>query len=279
MTSASHTAACPSPETLAAFAEGRLTGAASDAVVAHLDVCEECSHEVALAMRAIDEEGANVVRPRRWRPWLAAVAASIAVIALIPVIRSSFHRAPIERLIALSPKTARAVEPRLTGFAWSPYHGSERAIGSTNADPERMKLAGAAGEVIERAQRDTSSEAQHDAGVALLVTQSPAEAIAPLEVATRDKPSAQTWSDLAAARYAAASELGRAALYPQALAAADAALRIDKSSPEALFNRALILSRMGLVAEARASWQRYLAVDPSTKWANEARAHLSELPR
>src|ERR1041384_8331255 len=35
---------------------------------------------------------------------------------------------------------------------------------------------------------------------------------------------------------------------------------------------------MGLIAEARAAWQRYLAIDPSSKWADEARAHLAELP-
>jgi CHAT domain-containing protein/tetratricopeptide (TPR) repeat protein len=270
---------CPTPETLAAFAEGRLKGAGAAAVVEHLDTCDECTRDVALAMQAVEEETV-VVHPRRWMPWLAAIAAGIAIVLLIPAFRNAFHRSPVDRLVALAPATGRVVEPRLTGgFRWSPYHGSERAAaGNATIDPARLKLGGAAGELVERAQHDPGAEAQHDAGVALVLMQSPDEAVARLEAAARSAPSARTWSDLAAARYAAAADLGRAALYPQGLAAADAALRLDPDLPEALFNRALIVERMGLAGEAREAWARYLAADPSSKWADEARTHLAELP-
>jgi CHAT domain-containing protein len=112
----------------------------------------------------------------------------------------------------------------------------------------------------------------------MVLTDDLAGAIDRLDKAAKDSPSAQTWSDLAAARYAAASELGRAALYPQALAAADAALKLDPNLPEALFNRALIIERLGLIQEARTAWNRYLSADPSSKWADEARRHLAALP-
>ena len=272
---------CPDAETLAAFAGGRLKGADAAGVVEHLDTCDDCTRGVALAMQAVDEEEpvrpaetTNVVRPRRWMPWLAAAAAAIVIALLVNVMR----RSPVEQLVALTPKSARVVEPRLTGgFAWSPYRGLERSSG-TSPDPAQLKLAGAAGELMERAQRDPSAEAQHDAGVAMMLTQNAAEAIARLETAANAAPSARIWSDLAAARYATASDHGRAALYPQALAAADAALRIDDKLPEALFNRALILERLGLVDEARNAWTRYLAIDASSKWADEAHARLAELP-
>jgi len=94
----------------------------------------------------------------------------------------------------------------------------------------------------------------------------------------RESNDPKVWSDLAAARYAAASQLGRASLYPTALAAADSALRVDPSLPEALFDRALILERLGLTDEAKRAWQRYLQIDPSSPWAAEARSHLAELP-
>jgi hypothetical protein len=269
---------CPSSETLAAFAEGRLKGAQAAAVVAHLDTCDVCVADVALGMRAVEEEGIHVVRPRRWMPWLSAVAAAVVIALAIPFVRE-WRRSPIEQLAGAAPKAARLVEPRLTGgFAWAPYHGSERSAGSPKSDPERMRLTGVAGEVVARAQRDASADAQHDAGVAMVLTQNAEEAIARLEQAASAAPSAQTWSDLAAARYAAASDLGRPALYPQALAAADNALRLDANLTEALFNRALILQRMGLADAAREAWTRYLAADPSSKWAAEARAHLAELP-
>ena len=277
MTHAPHSD-CPSAETLAAFAEGRLKGAQAAAIVAHLDRCATCLADTALGMRAAEEEQANVIRPRRWMPWLGAAAAAIVIALAIPLVRG-WRRSPIQQLAAATPKAARLVEPRLAGgFAWAPYHGSERAGGSPTSDPERMRLTGVAGEVIARAQRDASADAQHDAGVAMVLTQNAEEAIAHLEKAAVATPSAQTWSDLAAARYAAASDLGRPALYPQALASADNALRLDAKLPEALFNRALILQRMGLVDAAREAWTRYLDVDPSSQWAVEARAHLAELP-
>jgi CHAT domain-containing protein len=269
---------CPSPETLAAFAEGRLNGSERAAVVAHLDECETCTGDVALGMRAVEEEGTNVVRPRRWMPWLAAVAAAVVIVLSIPAVLQ-LRRSPIDRLVDAAPRTARGVEPRLTGgFGWAPYHGSERSTVNRSSDPAQMKLAGAAGEVVERAQNDPGAEAQHDAGVAMLLTRNAEEAIARLERAAATAPSARTWNDLAAARYAAASDLGRPALYPQALAAADRALQLDKDLPEALFNRALVLERLGLADAAREAWSRYLEVDPSSKWAEEARTHLAELP-
>jgi tetratricopeptide (TPR) repeat protein len=200
------------------------------------------------------------------------------VIAIVvPVVRT-LHRSPVDRLVALSPRDARPIEPRLAGgFAWSSFRGSERGTAAMS-DPVQMKLAGAAGDLVQRAQSDPSAAAQHDAGVAMVLTDNPADAIPRLEKAAKEAPNAQTWSDLAAARYAAASELGRAALYPQALAATDAALRLDPNFPEALFNRALVLDRMGLGSEARAAWNRYLAVDASSRWAEEARTHLADLP-
>lgn len=269
---------CLGAETLAAFAEGRLKGAQLAAVTEHLDTCEECTRDVALAMQAVEEEGSNVVHSRRWAPWLAAIAAAVVIALTIPLMRG-WRRSSIDRLVAASPTSERTVEPRLAGgFGWAPYRGSQRAIGSSSSDPERMKLTGVAGELIGRTQNDASAQAQHDAGVAMLLTQNAEESLARLEKVAATAPSASTWSDLAAARYAAASDRDRPALYPQALAAADAALRIDANFPEALFNRALIIERLGLGDAARAAWTRYLEVDPSSKWADEARRHLAELP-
>src|SRR5207253_9868509 len=122
-------------------------------------------------------------RPRRWTPWLAAVAAAVVIALLVPMV-GRFHRSPIDHLVDATPRSARVVEPRLAGgFGWAPYHGSQRAIGAASSDPERMKLTGVAGELIERTQRDASAQAQHDAGVAMLLTQNPEEAIARLEKA------------------------------------------------------------------------------------------------
>ncbi|HEY0143835.1 MAG TPA: CHAT domain-containing protein [Thermoanaerobaculia bacterium] len=278
----------PDPEALAAFAEGRLDRAATADVVAHLDGCGACMGDVALVMddSSADERNsaqgtADVSRhtPRSRKPWRVLAAAAAVAVALAGVSVWREARSPMARLVALAPDDARPVEPRLSGgFAWAAYAGAERA-GETSADARAMKLAGAAGELAEAANRDSDdSEAQHAAGVAMVLAQQPLEAIARLEKAATASGDAKAWSDLAAARYAAASRLGQASLYPLALADADRALRIEPRLPEALFNRALILERLGLQDEARRAWERYLAVDGDSKWAAEARQRMGQLP-
>ncbi|MEA2343811.1 MAG: hypothetical protein QOF63_1980 [Thermoanaerobaculia bacterium] len=266
------------PETLSAFAEGRLDAAKRDAVVAHIDHCQDCLDDVALTMpsAAAESERRRFARPS----WLLALAAALVLAVALPLAWHAMrHGSATDELVSLSPRSARIVEPRLTGgFQWAAYHGPMRAAGGSVTDAERLKLGGAAGELMQRAEHDPSAEAQHAAGVALVLVDKPDDAIAKLESSARASHDAKSWSDLAAARYAAAVQFRRPSLYPEALAASDDALRIDAKLPEALFNRALILENMGLVSEARKAWQRYLEVDPGSQWANEARTHLNELP-
>jgi tetratricopeptide (TPR) repeat protein len=230
------------------------------------------------AVLAANEWSADVssARPVMRTRWIAAIAAAVVIAILaIPLLR---HHDSMSTLVALAPTSARSVEPRLSGgFAWAPYRGPMRAT-DLKADATRLKLDGAAGEAVERADRDHGADAQHAAGVALVLVDKPEDAAARLESAARTSNDAKTWSDLAAARYAAAVQLGRTSLLPQALAAADQALRADPRLPEALFNRALIVEALGLTREARAAWERYLEVDPSSPWANEARERLQRLP-
>src|SRR4051794_4152666 len=259
------------------FASGDLDAQTRNYVLAHIEHCSDCMAAVLSANAHLKEER-SVWRSRtnsRW--WMSAVAAAVLIaIIAVPMLRSGHD--PIGKLVALAPTSERTIEPRLSGgFAWAPYHGPMRATG-TSMDAARLELGGAAGEAINRAEHDRSTEVQHAAGVAMVLVEKPEEAVARLEAVARTSNDARTWSDLAAARYAAASQLGRASLYPTALAAADAALRIDPNLSEALFNRALILTRLGLTDEAKRAWQRYLQVDSSSSWAIEARSHLAGLP-
>ena len=269
---------CPTDETLAMFASGNLDTQTRRNVLAHIEHCSDCMAAVLSATAHLEEERSVwSSRPTNSRWWMGAVAAAVLIaIISVPMLRRGHDS--IGKLVALAPKSERTIEPRLSGgFAWAPYHGPMRATG-TSMDAARLELGGAAGEVINRAGHDRSAEVQHAAGVAMVLVEKPEEAAARLEAVARTSNDAKTWSDLAAARYAAASQLGRASLYPTALAAADAALRIDPNLAEALFNRALILTRLGLTDEAKRAWQRYLQVDPSSSWAAEARAHLADLP-
>jgi tetratricopeptide (TPR) repeat protein len=189
-----------------------------------------------------------------------------------------------DRLVRLAPQSARSVEARLSGgFDYAPYRGPMRGNEGESA-PQRMKLVGAAGALVERADEEKSAAAQHAAGIGRVLVEKPEDAIARLRAAAEGSAAegmpnnAAAWSDLAAAEYSTALQQRRPSLYPVALAHADAALRIDPHFSEALFNRALILERLGLTQAAREAWTRYLAADPSSKWAEEARAYLKRLP-
>ncbi len=273
------TSLCPDDETLAAWVEGRLSKAETTALTEHASHCEECIPMIDAANETFHAEAA--IAPAAagvdWRRWYLA-AAAVLVIAFAAVMGLRLRRHDgVQELISVTPRSARAVEARLSGgFPWAPYRGSMRATGGP-ADTAQMKLVGAAAEALERAQRDTSPEAQRAAGVALVLIERPEEAIVRLTAETKRLPTdAATWNDLATAQYAAALT-GRTALFPEALSSADRALRIDPRSREALFNRALILERLGIRGEARAAWQRYLENDPSSQWAAEAREHLARL--
>ncbi len=273
-------AACPAPETIAAFVEGRLRRSEIGAVVEHLDRCPDCL----LATRAANDFASTVdeSRFRGWRTVLSVAAAVVAILIISAIVLRErvFTRDPdVARLVKLAPTDARTVEPRLSGgFSWAPYRGPERASGGS-ADPRYLRLAGAAGEAAEHAEENPTAEAQHTAALAMLLIDQTASATERLrEVTKREPENARAWSDLAAAEYAVALRLEQPSHYAEALNAVDHALRLDPKLAEARFNRALILERLGLTQQARDAWRVYLEHDSSSAWAREANAHLRQLP-
>ncbi|MEA2490440.1 MAG: hypothetical protein QOH21_2232 [Acidobacteriota bacterium] len=268
----------PDSELLAAFAEGKLERREIRGVLDHLDRCASCRVGVELANETAAAELGHTFSEPTSRGWWAAVAAAVVLALLaVPLVRY-ITRSPVDELVSLAPRSARVLEPRLTGgFAWAPYRGPERA-GETQKTAEWLKLRGAAGEAIEEAERTPSLKTQHTAAIARVLVEDEEKAVTELREGVAKTPEdAQAWSDLSAAEYAAAVRGEAPSRYPAALAAADHALRINPKLPEALFNRALIVTQLGVHDQARAAWRRYLAVDSSSPWATEARTHLQEL--
>lgn len=268
------------PHLLARLAEGRLARGETAPLLGHLETCARCRDALAAASDAV-AEAPEAARGTTFslRPWLIGIAAVLAVVLLaVPLLRQRRHDGGIDQLVELAPRSGRMVAARLSGgFAWAAWRGPMRAE-SPAVETERLHLAGAAADAIDRATRERTAEAEHAAAIALLLIERPLEAEARLAAAVRTVPDdASLWSDLAAARTAAADQLGKPSLYPRALAAADRALAIDARRPEALFNRALTIERMGLSDEAQAAWYAYLTVDDASEWAREAREHLARL--
>jgi CHAT domain-containing protein/tetratricopeptide (TPR) repeat protein len=208
---------------------------------------------------------------------IAAAAAAVIGIAYVTVPREATHNPRVRELVQAMPRDHRYVEARLSGgFRWAPLQNVSRDAGDP-LDAGEMKVIGAAGDVLEQTSEDSSLDAQHARGVAHLLAGWPAEADALLTKVAEAKKDAAIWNDLAAARFTAGTRTDDASQLASALAAADEALRIDPASPEALFNRALIVERLGLRQQARAAWERYLAVDATSDWAREARERLAAL--
>jgi CHAT domain-containing protein len=121
------------------------------------------------------------------------------------------------------------------------------------------------------------AEVRYSAAIARLLMGDTGKAARNLRDITSASPTAQHWSDLAAARYTIALEEHTPEPVVEALIAADAALRLDPKLPEARFNRALVLERLGIQDLGIMAWRRYLEVDGGTEWGVEARTHLQRL--
>jgi len=65
--------------------------------------------------------------------------------------------------------------------------------------------------------------------------------------------------------------------YVASLEMADRAVSAVSDSAEANFNRALALEHLFLYEEASRAWVRYLQIEDSSPWADEARTHLEKL--
>lgn len=265
----------PDVQIMTAFVDGKLAPHEIAEVATHLRGCVECRTVVTETARLEREEQRAKRGATPWR-WLAAAAVVAIVIVAVPFTRwrERPQSSPIARLIEVAPRHHRALEPRLAGFPWARLQAPARG-GAALPDPADMKLIGAAGEVLEQTSAAQTSEARHARGVAYLLSGRGADGIAALEQAARAATDARVWSDLAAARFAVSGE--RPSELPAALADADRALRLDPKLPEANFNRALVLERMGIRDQARKQWQRYLDIDPGGPWSVEARAHLRAL--
>lgn len=74
------------------------------------------------------------------------------------------------------------------------------------------------------------------------------------------------------------SDQGKAAeLFAKSLTHLNKALELDNSRLEALFNRALLYSQLGLPEKAEQDWKLYIQKDPNSNWTNEAKEQLKAI--
>jgi cellulose synthase operon protein C len=274
-------------ETLAAYADGKLTDEERTHTERHLSICPTCRDIVTDAVALEVEEGRSQPQPvRRWRPrplltiggaGLAAAAALLLVVQVQPEWLGGAPRRPelIELIAAYEHAPTRPAEGRLTGFAYGPAPAVTRGDARIDAPPDvRIAIA----RIEARAQQDNSLAALWQQGIAQLAMGEAATAVTALEsAATLDPDNAELQSDLAAAYVARGRNTRSDEDMNTALARADRALRLKPGLPEALFNRALALDALRR-SEAPSAWQEVAQAEGGSPWAKEAAARRSFTP-
>lgn len=275
---------CPADETLAAFIDGRLTGAERDAVIVHLAECGACRIFVQDAAELAELEK-NVVRPR-WGGTLgvlAAVAAALAVV-FMPQIRDRFAKPDVDDLAkAFESSSVRRIQGRLSAdFPHRRFDGPKRGAGDEpRPDDENLLLSSKALEIQTQNANDP-----HAVGVAyLMLAESEnrrdnlASSIPPLRAALAnadEEERTRVANDLAVALLALGAFDHQEEQFREALAVVEQELR-TKRTPELLWNRALALRNLQ-DPRAKSAWEDYLKVDSTSAWALEARDHYLRDP-
>lgn len=118
----------------------------------------------------------------------------------------------------------------------------------------------------------------HAMGVWGLVMGNSDNAVAALRDAARAEPkNARVLNDLAVALTESAQARDDPSALIDAFTAADSAVGLDPSLPEAQFTLAVLLEQLYLRNNAIAAWSRYLELDGKSPWAEEARASITRL--
>jgi CHAT domain-containing protein len=210
--------------------------------------------------------------PMRWQ--YAAAGGVLAAFGISTIVAFDASRGDAAELhAAVRALHYRPVEGRLSGFPYAAPPSSKGRVSSEAALAE-VNLRNIA---LRAAASRRSSPFSHAGYVAVLLAGETAAAKRRIETALEgNDASAAMWSDYAAVVYAAAAPDDALQLVT-ALAATERALDLDPKLPEALFNRALLLEALFLRSQAIMAYTTYLAVEPSSRWSDEARTRRQNL--
>ena len=256
----------PDPERLGAFLEGNLPTAERRDIAQHIERCSHCIFVIRETSRYERENGT-----RTWT--LLRIAAGITIALLSAAIVLQIRNDPVRRMAMTVRQTGvRTFEGRIAGFEHARYM-SDRS----NAPADTAVYAAAEGVL---SQRPKSARDRHAQGVANLLIGQVENSVAAFSEAVRLAPRSPAYrSDLAAARISLGTARSDGNELRRALDDADRALQLDPKLPEALFNRAVALERLGAASQASHAYAAYLSLDSRSPWAAEVRWRIERLRR
>jgi CHAT domain-containing protein/cytochrome c-type biogenesis protein CcmH/NrfG len=208
--------------------------------------------------------------------WVYAIAATV-LFAIAGLGWARWRSSPTyaERLLARAYAEQRTMEPRFTGAGHGPMRVERGGESSRLSHPAALLEVEAlvARKIAEHPE--DPSWLQSRGRIDLLEGNYDA-AMEALQRAVEIEPrSAEILTDLATAYFQQAELRKQAVYYSHALELLGQALAIKPDDPVALFNRAINEERLFLYQQAVDDWLRYLRLDPTGAWAEEARARLA----
>ena len=210
---------------------------------------------------------------------LPAVAALVVLAFTLFVWRTS--QSEVDKgLVALrlAYQNQRPAEARLTDFGYAPQRrGEGEKIDYLQRDLASRLLLG-------EIAKDAGADAHRALGQYYFASQEFDKAEDQFNAALKLNPKhAKAHADLGALllekgrRDLAAGRPGAAQSFADGMQHLNRAFEFDSSLSEALFNRALLSQYMKLPSQSEQDWRSYLAKDPNSQWAAEARQNLDAL--
>jgi len=268
--------ACPEPEQLAAYVDGRVTAEERASIQRHLADCEDCREVVADAVRLRDESASRVLPFWRRRKAqaigggiLALAASLILVVQLRPELNPFRQPTPLEELVTAVGNN-RTVEARLSSaFAYGPLKSPTRGESHSS-----VAVAAALSRLEDTARSQPTSENLHAVGVGYIISGRHDLGVRQIEAAIAgDTENSRFHNDLAAALLSRGRATGADDDFQRAVTEAKRALDISPGLKEAQFNLALAYEYLNRQTDAEREWRLYLAQGDDA-WSAEARARL-----
>jgi CHAT domain-containing protein len=209
----------------------------------------------------------------KWPAFGCAAAALAAVLVWVLVPRPERR---VERLIAEAYTERRTLEPRIPGAEFGPVR-IQRAQQTSHMDSPAS--------LLEAEKEITNNLTRHPSDPFWLQSRARAEllegnyngAIDNLRHALAAKAnSPPLLIDLATAYSQRAEATGNTEDFGKAIELLGQALRESPRDPVALFNRAVISRKILLFSQSIEDWKTYLEIDPTGRWAEDARSRLEE---
>lgn len=273
----------PAAERLAEYADGVLEVEARAEIERHLADCAECRAVVMETVAFLEDSSASAAsapalrvvpfRSRRWVTGVAGLAAAAAlVLAVVPGARW-WDRPPFAALDEAYSRQ-RPVEVRFPHANYGPLRVTR---GGAIAD-QLPSVLDALSSIRRRLQSpDADARWFHASGSAALLMWQYDDAIRSLErAADLGERSPDLWIDLASAYFERAEANNTPHDYTNAVELLTKALVADPANPSALFNRAVVFSKLKQFDAAIADFNAALKSERDPGWASELRSRLKE---